>query len=136
MVVNHGTVDRQFQQDPGIDPGWLDSHPVASCLTVVDDHRDVTITLPNTWGPIPGVYDAVFDVFTANPTPAQTGKLLNFHWSWLNHRPVLWTVAIVIAGVGSAYFALVQRRKPTHLQAPEGEVFATELPEMPAAGTT
>lgn len=47
----------------------------------------------------------------SNPTPAQTGHLLDFHWSWLNHRPVLWTVALVIAGVGTAYFALVQRHK-------------------------
>jgi hypothetical protein len=30
---------------------------------------------------------------------------------------VLWTVAIVIAGVGAAYFGLVQRKK--HGEAPE-----------------
>jgi urea carboxylase system permease len=53
----------------------------------------------------------------SNPTPAQTGNLLDFHWSWLNHRPVLWIVAIVIAGVGAAYFGLVQRHK--HAPAPE-----------------
>jgi urea carboxylase system permease len=53
----------------------------------------------------------------SNPTPAQTGNLLDFHWSWLNHRPVLWIVAIVIAGVGAAYFGLVQRHK--HAGAPE-----------------
>ena len=53
----------------------------------------------------------------SNPTPAQTTYLLNFHWSWLNHRPVLWTVAIVIAAVGAAYFGLVQRKK--HAEAPE-----------------
>jgi hypothetical protein len=53
----------------------------------------------------------------SNPTPVQTGNLLDFHWSWLNHRPVLWIVAIVIAGVGAAYFGLVQRHK--HAEAPE-----------------
>jgi amino acid transporter len=53
----------------------------------------------------------------SNPTPIQTGNLLDFHWSWLNHRPVLWTVAIVIAGVGTAYWGLVQRRKDA--EAPE-----------------
>jgi urea carboxylase system permease len=63
-----------------------------------------------------------------NPTPAQTGLGLDFHWNWLNHRPVLWTVVVVITLVGSAYFFLVQRRSPTHLQAPEGEAFAEELP--------
>jgi urea carboxylase system permease len=68
----------------------------------------------------------------SNPTPAQTGNLLDFHWAWLNDRPVLWTVLVVIVGVGALYFALVQRHKPAHLQAPEGELFA-DAPEAPAA---
>jgi urea carboxylase system permease len=63
-----------------------------------------------------------------NPTPVQTGLGLNFHWNWLNHRPVLWTVVVVLMLVGGAYFFLVQRRSPAHLQAPEGEAFAEELP--------
>jgi amino acid transporter len=58
----------------------------------------------------------------SNPTPVQTGNLLNFHWSWLNHRPVLWTVLVVIVAVGTAYYGLVQRQKPAHLTAPEGEL--------------
>ncbi len=69
----------------------------------------------------------------SNPTPYQVvdakGHLqLNFGWHWLNNRPVLWTVLVVIVIVGTAYFALVQRTKPSHLQAPEGEVFAAEAP--------
>src|SRR5438270_1206792 len=64
----------------------------------------------------------------SNPTPAQTGLALNFHWRWLNHRPVLWTVAIFIAAVGALYFVLVQRTKPAHLQAPEGEAYAEQVP--------
>jgi len=65
----------------------------------------------------------------SNPTPIQTGKALNFHWHWLNDRPVLWTVAVFIAVVGAVYFVLVQRTKPAHLQAPEGEVYAEQVPE-------
>jgi urea carboxylase system permease len=65
-----------------------------------------------------------------NPTPVQTGLGLNFHWNWLNHRPVLWTVVVVLMLVGGAYFFLVQRRSPAHLQAPEGEAFAEELPPV------
>ena len=62
-----------------------------------------------------------------NPTPYQevdaNGHLqLNFGWHWLNNRPVLWTVFVVIVGVGGLYYALVQSRKPAHMQAPEGEV--------------
>jgi len=69
----------------------------------------------------------------SNPTPYQAvdanGHLqLNFGWHWLNNRPVLWTVFVVIALVGAAYFLLVQRTKPAHLQAPEGEDFADAMP--------
>jgi urea carboxylase system permease len=67
-----------------------------------------------------------------NPTPNETGKLLNFHWNWLNGQPVLWTVAITITLVGTAYFVLVQRTKPSHMQAPEGEA----VPEASAAVPT
>ncbi len=65
---------------------------------------------------------------STNPTPVQTALALNFHWGWLNHRPVLWTTVIVISLVGAAYFFLVQRNSPAHTQAPEGEDFADELP--------
>ncbi|HEY6055892.1 MAG TPA: APC family permease [Gaiellaceae bacterium] len=71
----------------------------------------------------------------SNPTPNQTGKLLDFHWAWLNDRPVLWTVLVVIAAVGAGYYGLVQRRKPSFAQAPEGELFAEEAPETPATAT-
>jgi urea carboxylase system permease len=74
----------------------------------------------------------------SNPTPYQAvdanGHLqLNFGWHWLNNRPVLWTVFVVIAIVGAAYYALVQRTKPAHLQAPEGEAVADEVPPPVAA---
>jgi urea carboxylase system permease len=63
-----------------------------------------------------------------NPRPNEIGKLLNFHWGWLNGKPVLWTVLVTIVLVGAVYYALVQRTKPAHLEAPEGELFADEAP--------
>ena len=57
-----------------------------------------------------------------NPRPSELPGTLNFHWAWLNHKPVFWTVVIVIALVGGVYFALVQRTKPAHIEAPEGEL--------------
>jgi amino acid transporter len=68
----------------------------------------------------------------SNPTPYQAvdakGHLtLNFGWHWLDHRPVLWTTFVVIVLVGVAYFVLVQRTKPAHLEAPEGEAVATPI---------
>jgi urea carboxylase system permease len=69
----------------------------------------------------------------SNPTPAQTSLALNFHWHWLNERPVLWTVFVAVAVVGAAYFVAVQRKKPSHLEAPEGEVFAEEVPAAASA---
>jgi urea carboxylase system permease len=62
-----------------------------------------------------------------NPTPLQTGKLLNFHWHWLNDQPILWTVLVAILIVGIPYFLLVQRHKPLLIEAPEGE----ELQPLP-----
>jgi len=56
-----------------------------------------------------------------NTRPSQLPGTLNFHWAWLNDKPVFWTVVIVIALVGAVYFTLVQRTKPAHLEAPEGE---------------
>jgi amino acid transporter len=72
-----------------------------------------------------------------NPRPSELPGTLNFHWGWLNHRPVLWTVAIVIVLVGAVYFLLVQRTKPAHLAAPEGEVFAeaVETSAVPGPAT-
>ena len=66
----------------------------------------------------------------SNPTPFQTGNALNFHWNWLNHRPVLWTVFVVISGVGALYFALVQRKKPSHSLAVEGQMDAPAAPAL------
>ena len=66
-----------------------------------------------------------------NPRPKELPGTLDFHWHWLNGQPVLWTVLIVILIVGGLYYALVQRTKPAHLQAPEGEV--PDAPAVPAA---
>jgi hypothetical protein len=63
-----------------------------------------------------------------NPRPKELPGTLDFHWAWLNGKPVFWTVVIVIALVGATYFVAVQRRKPAHLQAPTGEAPAEELP--------
>jgi urea carboxylase system permease len=63
-----------------------------------------------------------------NPRPKELPGTLDFHWDWLNGKPVFWTVVIVILLVGSAYFLGVQRRKPAHLEAPAGEAPADELP--------
>ncbi|HLX33408.1 MAG TPA: APC family permease [Gaiellaceae bacterium] len=68
-----------------------------------------------------------------NPTPDQTvdanGHLtLNFGWHWLDRQPVLWTTVVVISLVGAIYFVLVQRNKPAHAQAPEGESLADTPP--------
>jgi hypothetical protein len=65
-----------------------------------------------------------------NPRPSELPGTLNFHWAWLDHKPVFWTVVLVIALVGACYFAAVQRRKPAHLQAPAGE--AVEAPPVAA----
>jgi amino acid transporter len=70
-----------------------------------------------------------------NPTPYQEvdakGHLtLNFGWHWLDNRPVLWTVFVVIMLVGGLYYVLVQRNKPAHMEAPEDEAMELAAPHM------
>jgi urea carboxylase system permease len=66
----------------------------------------------------------------SNPKPTQTvvgtGKsatqLLNFHLSFLNGIPILWTVVVVIALIGVIYYAVVGRSKQfPAVVAPAGE---------------
>src|SRR5215468_3325789 len=51
----------------------------------------------------------------SNPKPNETvignTQLLNFHWSFLNGIPILWTVVVVIALIGVIYYAVVGRNK-------------------------
>ena len=50
-VVNHGTIDRVFDQLGGVPVSWTDSWPLVSCFAIVDQHRDTHLSLPNVWGP-------------------------------------------------------------------------------------
>jgi amino acid transporter len=47
----------------------------------------------------------------SNPEPIQTGGLLTFGINFLNHIPILWTVAIGIILIGAIYYLWVGRRK-------------------------
>jgi len=47
----------------------------------------------------------------SNPEPVQTGGLLTFGIDFLNHIPILWTVAIGIVLIGAIYYFAVGRRK-------------------------
>ncbi len=46
-----------------------------------------------------------------NPEPAQTGGLLSFGLGFLDRIPILWTVVIVIALIGTIYYLVAARRK-------------------------
>ncbi|MHB8294919.1 MAG: APC family permease [Acidimicrobiales bacterium] len=48
----------------------------------------------------------------SNPTPKQTGYLLNFHLAWLNQVPVLWTVFAAVLVVGAVYYFGWAGRQP------------------------
>jgi len=62
-VVNHGTVDRLLQQDPGVPVSWTESWPVLSMLVWCDGDRDTVVALPNLWGPARADYPVRIDVF-------------------------------------------------------------------------
>jgi hypothetical protein len=55
-IVNHGTIDRTFDQAGGRPADWTDSTPVASCLVLCGDGRDTVLTIPNVLGPVPADY--------------------------------------------------------------------------------
>ena len=46
-----------------------------------------------------------------NPTPNQSGGLLDFHIPFLNKIPILWTVFVFIVLVGALYYLFTGRRK-------------------------
>jgi amino acid transporter len=46
-----------------------------------------------------------------NPTPDQSGGLLNFHIGFLNKIPILWTVFVFIVVIGAVYYLLAGRKK-------------------------
>ena len=64
-VVNHGTVDRTFDQGSGRPTWWTQSWPVASAMGICSDRRDTVLTFPNVFGPVAGDYDVRTDVYTA-----------------------------------------------------------------------
>jgi hypothetical protein len=61
-VVNHGTIDRTFQQDGGLPNTWRGAGPVASVPVLAGDWY-TELTLPNVWGPDAGPYAAEVCVF-------------------------------------------------------------------------
>src|SRR5512140_1294982 len=68
----------------------------------------------------------------SNPEPVQTGGLLTFGIHFLNHIPILWTVAIGIALIGAIYYLAVGRRKEfAPIIAPAGD----DAPLVTEAGT-
>jgi amino acid transporter len=68
----------------------------------------------------------------SNPEPIQTGGLLTFGINFLNHIPILWTVAIGIVLIGAIYYLWVGRRKEfAPIIAPAGD----DAPLVSDAGT-
>jgi amino acid transporter len=73
------------------------------------------------WGPVVNVVGLLYGGAmlvnfawpraASNPTPKQTGLLLDFHIGFLNGIPILWTVIVVIAVIGLIYYAITGRRK-------------------------
>jgi hypothetical protein len=66
VIVNHGTIDRGYDQSRGVDRDWDESWPVVSVPIVWTDEREIVLTLPNRYGPIVAAYVASVVVFDAN----------------------------------------------------------------------
>jgi len=67
-----------------------------------------------------------------NPTPDQSGGLLNFHIGFLNKIPILWTVFVFIVLIGLIYYFAAGRKKEfAPIIAPAGD----DAPLVTEAGT-
>lgn len=53
-IVNHGTIDRVFDQSRGVPASWTSSWPVVSLPLHVSPDTDTVITVPNRLGPVLG----------------------------------------------------------------------------------
>jgi amino acid transporter len=70
----------------------------------------------------------------SNPEPRQTLGLLSLGVGFLNKIPILWTVVVVIAGIGAIYYLLVGRTKAfAQVTAPAPDDPAPDGP-APASG--
>jgi amino acid transporter len=68
----------------------------------------------------------------SNPKPNETGGLLSFGVDFINGIPILWTVVIFIALIGTLYFLIAGRKKEfAPVQAP-----SPDDPPVPSAGST
>ncbi len=68
----------------------------------------------------------------SNPKPNETGGLLSFGVGFINGIPILWTVVIFIALIGTLYFLIAGRKKEfAPVQAP-----SPDDPPVPSAGST
>jgi amino acid transporter len=67
-----------------------------------------------------------------NPTPAQSGGLLDFHIGFLNKIPILWTVFVFIVLIGAIYyFAAGRNKEHAPIIAPAGD----DAPLVTESGT-
>jgi amino acid transporter len=67
-----------------------------------------------------------------NPTPAQSGGLLDFHIGFLNKIPILWTVFVFIVLIGAIYYFAAGRNKEfAPIIAPAGD----DAPLVTESGT-
>jgi hypothetical protein len=61
-VVNHGTIDRIFDQGSGMPAAWTRSLPIASSLVVCGEDRDTVLSFSNNWGPLASDYEVTVRV--------------------------------------------------------------------------
>lgn len=107
-IVNHGTVDRIFDQENGIRPGWTASWPVASVCGRVDDRTDTVLAMPNVWGPVASDYVARIDVYRPD------GSFVARHEQLIGRAcfAEVGLRAIVGAEIGTIFHAEVSVRSP------------------------
>jgi hypothetical protein len=67
-VVNHGTIDRVFDQSRGVPSNWSESWPVVSVPFVARPDLETVITVPNRLGPVLGPQRVTITLYDAGGT--------------------------------------------------------------------
>ena len=103
-IVNHGTVDRIFDQGAGVPVGAAEAGPVASAFVICDDRWDTELTLPNVWGPVASAYEAQIDVFGSDGghLVTHTVQVPRDGLVQIAMRPVLQNAGVPLPAVGHA----------------------------------
>lgn len=111
-VVNHGTIDRSYDQGAGIAAGWTASTPVTSAMVVCDQRRDTVLTFQNVWGPVPVTYRVHIVLRDADGSELASRDITvpRLHTQHVSLREMLTSAGVALPAMAHAELSLLPER--------------------------